>query len=177
MNFSFAGRHMEIGTALTSRAKKDCLALAEKYGTEFIDVNIVMKKETYLFHCDMSLKAKSGNVYHATNESDDPTTSFLGALQKADQQMRKKKKMVSRNSHKDCSAEFNEYDNSMKSEEKTQVIIAEILDDLPLMSVSEAANKLNDERKVFIFENISNSSVNVVYIRTDGNIGWIDYKQ
>lgn len=56
------------------------------------------------------------------------------------------------------------------------MIIAEILDDLPLMSVSEATKKITDTRRVFIFENIANNAVNVVYRREDGNFGWLDYK-
>ena len=56
------------------------------------------------------------------------------------------------------------------------MIVAERLDYLPIMSVSEATKKLCSSRPVFIFENISNKAVNVVYIREDGNFGWIDYK-
>ena len=177
MKFSFTGRHMDIGNALTSRAEEACITLAEKYGDKFIDVNIVMKKETYLFHCDISAKTKNGNSYHAANECDDPTASFLGAMQKLDQQMRKKKKTCCRNSCKSMPVEFNEYDNSLlKKTEDAPMIIAEILDDLPLLSVSDATQKLEDSKGVFVFENISNNAVNVVYKRNDGNIGWIDYK-
>lgn len=176
MKFSFTGRHMEIGKALTSRAEEACVTLAEKYGDEFIDVSIVMKTEAYLFQCDISAKTKNGSTYHATNESDDPTASFLGTIQKLDQQMRKKKKMSCRSSCKSQPAEFNEYDNSLAGEKDAPMIIAEILEDLPLLSVSDASRKLDKNKVVFIFENISNNAVNVVYKRCDGNIGWIDYK-
>lgn len=169
---------MEVGNSLTARAEESCVALAEKYGDEFIDVSIVMKKETYLFHSDISAKTKNGNSYHATNECDDPTASFLGVLQKIDQQMRKKKKTTCRCSCRDLPVEFNEYDNSVakKDEEHAPMIIAEILEDLPMLSVSDASKNLDDKKSVFVFENISNNSVNVVYKRPDGNIGWIDYK-
>ena len=56
------------------------------------------------------------------------------------------------------------------------MIIAEILDDLPLIRVSEAKKKITETRSVFIFENIANKTVNVVYKREDGNFSWLDYK-
>ena len=91
MKFSFSGRHMEVGESLSNRAKEACEALAAKYDVEFIDVNIVMKKDNYLFHTDISVKTGSGNSYMLSNESDDPIVSFEGVMPKLDAQMRKKK--------------------------------------------------------------------------------------
>jgi ribosomal subunit interface protein len=164
---------MEVGEALTSRAKEACEALATKYGTEFIEVNAVMKKDAYIFRCDISVKTSEGNSYHAGDGTDDPHISFDLTLQKIEQQMKKKKKME-RTFHKDR-IEINIFGNSFEEEENAPAIIAEIIDDLPILSVSDAAKHLNEKTKVFVFENISNKAVNVVYIRNDGNIGWIDY--
>jgi ribosomal subunit interface protein len=174
MNFSFAGRHMDIGEALTNRAKEASALLADKYGTEFIDVGIVMKKDNHLFHCSISVKSNI-NLYHATNESNDPNVSFDGALHKIDLQLRKKKKPC----RETCRANrvtITSFDNALPAEENAPMIIAEILDNLPFLSVSEAANQLRIRNaRVFIFKNTLNESVNVVYRRDDGNIGWIDY--
>jgi ribosomal subunit interface protein len=175
MKFSFSGRHMEIGESLTHRAEEMCATLAEKYGAEFIDVNIVMKKEKHLFYCDVAAKTDTGNSYHASNEADDPMASFLGVLHKIDLQMRKRKKAC-RQSYRESSVEFNSYDNSLEKEEHAPIIVAEILDDLPLLSVSDATKRLNGTKGIFVFENITNNAVNVVYKRDDGNFGWIDYK-
>ncbi|MDR3151750.1 MAG: ribosome-associated translation inhibitor RaiA [Holosporaceae bacterium] len=174
MKFSFSGRHVEIGDAFADKAKDACTALANKYGTEFIDLSIVIKKENYLFVCDITAKTKNGESHHASNSANDPAISFDGALQKVDQQMGRKKKTC-RNSCKDQAVEKISYDNSF-NERESAAIIAEILDDLPLLSVSDAADLLSNTKRVLVFENISNKTVNVVYWREDGNIGWIDYK-
>lgn len=173
MNFSFSGRHMEIGESLTQKAKSVCEKLEKKYRVEFLDANIVMKKESYLFTTDVTIKTNTGNSYFVVNSAEDPIVSFEVAVQKLEQQFQKKKKPGK------CSrkVEINNFDNPVsESEEGAPMIIAEIFDDLPLMSVSEAAKHLNENQHVFIFENISNSAVNVVYWRNDGNIGWLDYK-
>ena len=175
MNLSFSGRHMEIGESLTQKAKSSCERLAAKYRVEFLDANIVMKKDAYLFVTDITVKTNTGNSYFVTDNAEDPTVSFEITLQKLEQQFQKKRKNVKNNKK----VEYNSFDNTIsaaESEDSAPMIIAEILDDLPLMSVSEAANRLNENRHVFIFENISNSAVNVVYWRNDGNIGWLDYK-
>lgn len=174
MNFSFSGRHMDVGESLTNKAREDCENLARKYGTEFIDANIVMKKDGYLFYTDISVKTATGNSYHASEQADAPHASFEVTLQKINLQMQKKKKM---SRDKTRIVDVMEYDNSYEENAGDHpVIIAEILDGLPIMSVNEASQQLNDKRKVFVFSNVSNDSVNVVYMREDGNIGWIDYK-
>jgi ribosome-associated translation inhibitor RaiA len=166
---------MEIGDALTGRAKEACISLAGKYGIEFIDVSIVIKKDGYLFCCDISIKAHGGDSYYASNDASDPHVSFDQTLHKIDQQMQKKKRSERNSCKKHLQPEINNFDSSL---EKTAapVIIAEIIEDLPLLSVSDAVKRLNDETKVFIFENISNNAINVVYARHDGNIGWIDHR-
>lgn len=171
MKFSFSGRHMEIGEALTNKANEACLALAAKYSIEFLDVSVVMTKDSYLYETDISIKTNTGNSYHASISEDAPILSFEKALQKIDLQIQKKKKV-----QKGVTSIKESPSISNVSEGDGPIIIAEILDDLPLLSVSEASQKLSDERIVFIFENISNNAVNVVYKRPDGNIGWLDYQ-
>ncbi|MDR3156109.1 MAG: HPF/RaiA family ribosome-associated protein [Holosporaceae bacterium] len=182
MKFSFSGRHMEIGEALTNKARQDCIELAQKYAKDFIEVNIVMKKDNHIFITNMDVKTKSKDAYHASNNSDDPRISFDGVLQKIEQQIAKKKccNCFGR-SRKIEMVEFdNSLNDSLKKEkeeaESNPLIIAEILDDLPLLSVSDAASRLSGKTRVLVFENVSNESVNVVYMRDDNNIGWIDYK-
>lgn len=178
MKFSFTGRHMDIGETLTQRAHDASIALADKYGTEFLDMNIVMKKDGYRFLCDISCKTKTGNSYHMSNEAEDPIVCFESTMQKIEHQMQKKKKCSRCCSCKDGFLEMNEIDNSFADEEAdAPMIIAEILHELPALSVSEAASQLNDKAKVIVFENVVNDSINVVYKRDDGNIGWIDYKK
>ena len=177
MNFSFSGRHMEIGESLTNKAKELLQSLETKYRLEFLDANIVMNKDGYQFITDISVKTNTGNSYMITEKAEDPKVSFDIAIQKLAQQMQKKKKArccaCGKDKDFEVMASVSDHD---EGECEGGLIIAEVLDDLPLMSVSEAAEHLNEKRKVFIFENIVNSAVNVVYKRCDGNIGWIDYK-
>lgn len=176
MNFSFSGRHMDVGESLTQKTKEAFERLETKYRMEFLDVNIVMNKENRMFITDITAKTSTGDSYYVTNSADDPKVSVDLTLEKMEQQFHRKKKAC-----KGCNkkVEYNSFENPVSESDSGRdapMIIAEVLDDLPLMSVSEASDRLSGDRKVFVFENISNSAVNVVYLRNDGNVGWIDYK-
>ena len=175
MNFSFSGRHMEVGESLTQNTKGALEKLADKYRLEFLDINVVISKEKYLFVTDIMVKTGCGNSYYVTNSAEDPKVSVEVTLQRLEQQLQRKKKGCKCGCKK---VEYNSFDHPVSEDdsEDAPMIIAEVLEDLPLLSVSEASERLNEDRKVFVFENISNSAVNVVYLRNDGNIGWIDYK-
>jgi hypothetical protein len=55
------------------------------------------------------------------------------------------------------------------------VIVAETTTEIPSLSVSEAVMRMDlGAQPAFIFRNRKNGAVNVVYRRTDGNIGWVD---
>ena len=54
-------------------------------------------------------------------------------------------------------------------------VIAEMSTELPSLTVGEAAMRMDlAEAPVLLFRNRSHGELNLVYRRTDGNIGWID---
>jgi hypothetical protein len=56
-------------------------------------------------------------------------------------------------------------------------VIAEMSTELPSLTVGEAAMRMDlAEAPVLLFRNRSHGELNLVYRRTDGNIGWIDPK-
>ena len=179
MKFSFTGRHMEIGDTLKTSATQACTGLAKKFGLEFLETNIVIKKDNYRFCTDISIKTASGDSYFATNEVNDPKISFETTLHKIELQIQKKKKQhTCKCSCKNMQDNINmQYESDVTEEETGPMIIAEIVDDLPIISVSEATEQLDETNSIFVFKNVSDNAVNVVYLRKDKNFGWIDYKK
>ena len=60
-------------------------------------------------------------------------------------------------------------------EDYNPVIIAESLTSIQEQSVAEAVMKLDmTDNPVVVFTNAGNGKTNVVFRRSDGNIGWID---
>ena len=77
---------------MTNKANEAFKLLEDKYHLEFLDVNVVMNKEKYLFITDITVNTNSGNSYFVSNEAEDPTVSFEITLEKLEQQMQRKKK-------------------------------------------------------------------------------------
>jgi hypothetical protein len=57
----------------------------------------------------------------------------------------------------------------------SHVIIAEMVAKIPALTVGEAVMQLElSGQKFLVFRNLGHGGVNVVYVRDDANIGWID---
>ena len=175
MSFSFSGRHMEIGAALTYHAAEACDKLAQKYNDTFTDICIVMTKDSFQFITDLSVKMENGWSFHAKSDSKEPYASFDAALQKISTQIKKSKDKVHRTKIRDDS---NVVECSVEEiHDDGPIIISEYIHEMPIISVAEAVSLLTTNGKdVLLFKNKLTKLVNAVYLRKDGNIGWLDYK-
>ena len=55
------------------------------------------------------------------------------------------------------------------------VIVAEMATSIERLTVSEAVMRMDlSGQPALLFHNNSNGAINLVYVRSDGNIGWID---
>ena len=62
-----------------------------------------------------------------------------------------------------------------QDEGKDPTIVAEILTNIIKMSVSDAVMHMElSGRNALMFRNASNNRLSMVYLRRDGNIGWIE---
>ena len=173
MSFSFSGRHMSVGSALTHHAAEACESLAAKYNDELIDVNIVMTKDAALFVTDLSVKFGHGESFYAKAEEREPYASFDAALRKITTQVKKFKSICDSNRNEKIEIKEDEE----PSDESEFSIISELVVELPVISVAEAANRLvKEDKEVVMFRNKMTNAVNSVYKRRDGNVVWIDCK-
>ena len=57
-------------------------------------------------------------------------------------------------------------------------VVAEQVTEISLLSVGEAVMRMDlADQPVLMFRNSTTGELNVVYRRSDGNIGWIDHSQ
>ena len=62
-----------------------------------------------------------------------------------------------------------------ENEKQWPVIIAEMATEIPTLTVEEAVMRLDlGELPALMFSNSAHRGLNMVYRRSDGNIGWID---
>ena len=188
MEINISGRKMSVGDALTEHANDKLGDIAEKYFTRSIDSSATFAKEGHLYRVDVSLHANQGIQLHSHAESDDPYAAFDTAAEKVEKQLRRYKRRL-KNHHatpsRDAVVEMvrdtvlapenEEAGPEAEGEVAEQhLIIAETKKEIPCVSVGDAAMLMDlANTNAFVFRNSKSNNMEVVYKRSDGNIGWI----
>lgn len=184
MNITITGKHLDVGSSFQSYIKENLTKTIEKYFSSPIDAHVVIGYETDTFvRTDISVHPGRGISIRIHGIADKPYPSFDQALEKLGKKFKKYRHRLKAHHHQagDSSYLAQQYVVEDHSDEESQgenvkpVTIAEMTTPLHHLTVSEAIMHLDlSEAPVIVFYNKSNSMINVVYKRKDGNIGWID---
>lgn len=121
---------------------------------------------------------------HATGQAQEPQASFDAAAERVEKRLRRYKRRL-KDHHANGNASSAEVayrimdsvsdDEEELPEDYAPVIVAESFKVVKTMTVAGAVMALDmTDNPILVFRNAGNCEVNVVYRRTDGNIGWID---
>lgn len=186
MRYQISGKQIDIGEALQTHVKSELGEIIEKYAQRPTDATIIFSKAGYELVCEATIHLSTGLTAQAKGHATEIYAAFESCREKMDKQMRRYKRRL-RNHHSARTAPV-EYDTSAAyilapTEEPEEadtapvehVIIAEMETKIPSLSVGEAVMQLElSGHKFLLFRNVKKGGVNVVYVRDDGNIGWID---
>jgi len=187
MKILISGKHIEIGESLTAHIKARLEEVLHKYLDRMININVVITKEAHNFRTDIhgNTGTSTGVIIKSSNSASDVYTSFDGAADKIETQLRRYKRRLT-NHHKAVHVEENAIpavsarkyvlqDHHEDHQDDVPVIIAEKPTAIEKLSVSEAVMKMDlAELPALMFFNSSTGRINVVYKRADGNISWVD---
>jgi ribosomal subunit interface protein len=183
MSINITGRHVDMSPAITSYATEAVDALMKKYGMEAVGGEVTFSKPLYVFEAEVSLHLKRGVYLRASGEGDTAYLAMDQACHKLETKVRKHKKMLDhhhkmRDQHIEKFSAFDYVLDSQKEQEPSSEhppIIAESTTDIPTLSVTEAAMRLDlGDLHTVIFKNPKHGGLNVLYRRKDGNIAWVD---
>jgi ribosomal subunit interface protein len=190
MKINISGRHMNIGASLTSHIRETLQHATTKYLNRTTDAGVVIDHQGYRFNTHISLNpgTKTALTIQADYESDDPYASFDGAAAKLIKQLRRYKRRLT-DHHLNAldalekhevareyvvSAQTDE-EGSEKETEQAPLVIAEMSSDIKTIPVKDAVMLLDlSGRPVYVFKNAKTNNLNVVFRRSDGNVGWIE---
>ena len=172
---------------MTSFAKTTLKKSISKYVDNFIGSNIQFSKDRKKFKCEIDIHVDSSIFIKAAAISDDAYDCFNIANEKIKKRIRRYHKKLTDHRLKKKSVKYlkaNEYviqdpENSRKNlDVDNPVIIAESEEIIKNLSVSEALMfmNLNDQNAIF-FKNVKTNRLNILFKRSDGNIGWLDPKK
>jgi ribosomal subunit interface protein len=189
MTLRISGKSISVGEALRSRVSERTDEVLRKYFDGNYSGHITLSKDGFGFRTDCSLHLDSGITLEADSNATDAYASADQALVMIEKRLRRyKSRLKDRSARKTYAANAALADIDAPSyvieapaegdEEVTAyspVIIAEATTSLKRLSVSEAVMELDlTGAACIVFRHGSSGRVNIIYRRTDGNVGWVD---
>ena len=188
INIAVSGKQTKLGNALTSHVKSNLIISLEKYFKSVLSANVQFSKSTFNFRCEINIHLESNIFVKSHSLSNDAYGAFNVANEKIKKRIRRYHRKLNdhRSQTKKLTKNFqvNEYiiknpdELKLKDNENTPVIIAESDEIIKTLSVSEALMLMNlNDKNAYFFKNSKNDRINILFMRSDGNIGWLDPKK
>jgi ribosomal subunit interface protein len=187
MRIQVSGKQIDIGDALRGHVEDRLTDSVGKYFDRPVEAVITFSRDRHEFIADSSVHLPTGITVQAKARADEIYASFDGAVERMEKQLRRYKRRL-KDHHR--SREFpieagdaqsyilaaaRDHDEGDEPESLQPVIVAEMETKVPFLSVGEAVMQMElAGAPLLVFRNEAHGGVNVVYLRDDGNIGWID---
>lgn len=190
MQLSVKGQHVDVGDSLRAHVEEKLGNIKQKFFNRTTDVQVTFAREGHhLFTSHIIFHVGHGVKVQATAGHTDPYAAFDEAADRVAKQLRRYKNRL-RDHHerleKTPDASFikaRDYVLHTATDDAAEepasgsepVIVAEQTTDIPALSVSEAVMRMDlADQGYMLFKNPKTDTLNIVYRRPDGNIGWID---
>jgi len=186
MRYQISGKQIDIGEALQTHVKTELGESVAKYAERPTDAMVIFSKSGHEYVCEATVHLSTGLTASAKAHNTDIYGSFEDCAEKMEKQLRRYKRRL-KDHHKDRAepvdfAGASSYILASTTEAETPepetlqpMIIAEMQTKIATLSVGEAVMQMElAGAPVLVFHKEGQDSLNVVYRREDGNIGWID---
>ncbi|MFQ5971588.1 MAG: ribosome hibernation-promoting factor, HPF/YfiA family [Alphaproteobacteria bacterium] len=186
MQISITGKQFDVGANLRQHVETALFAIVEKYFGSAIEAHVVISREAHFYRAHLTVHVGRGIQVHAQEASDDAYAAFDVAAAHLGKRLRRHKRRL-RDHHKsrngNDAVEVSSYvlagptalDGDDGASNDHPVVIAETTTNIERLSVSEAVMRMDlADLPTMMFRNAGHGGLNVIYRRSDGNIGWID---
>ncbi len=187
MNLTVKGKQLDVGEALRSHVATALDGVLGKYFGNPVEATAILSREAHLYRAQVSVHVGRGILLQGQANADQPYAAVDAALDKLGKRMRRYKRRLrdhhraeiemERARHYVLAPEAEETEDGLAEADGKPVVIAETASGIPTLTVSEAVMRLDlaDEGAI-MFRNRAHGGLNMVYRRTDGNVGWVDPK-
>ena len=192
MELAVHGKQMDVGDSLRGHVKEKLEDLNVKYFNHTTYATVTFSREGHghqQTNVHITIKLGKNIMVIADAQEADPRIAFDAAADKAAKQLRRYKRRL-RDHHertertpeseflkaRDYVIATTHQDNDEEhAPEDAPVVIADMATNIESLSVSEAVMRLDlSGQSALLFCNASHGGFNMVYRRSDGNIGWVD---
>ena len=190
MQLTVTGKQVDVGDALRHHVEAALESMLGKYFRTAIEAHAVFSREAHLIRAAVSLHVGRGMVVNSHAAAVDHYLAFDMAAERLAKQLRRYKRRL-RDYHgkprvggegPEMAPSFvlapideDVEEDAAVVDGAAPVVIAEMKTELPHLTVGEAVMRIDlADVPVLLFRNRSHGELNLVYRRSDGNIGWID---
>lgn len=195
METTVQGKQIDVGDALREHVTGKLEDIDQKYFNHATTATVTFSREGHsnnLFKVHISFNVSKNIAVVAEATEKDPYVAFDSASEKAAKRLRRYKRRLRDHyvrTEKTPESELlkaraytlaQEAQEAVEQDNETELhadptIIAEIQTHIEKMSVSEAVMRMElADQNAIMFRNATNDKINMVYLRKDGNIGWIE---
>jgi len=189
MHITVTGKQIDVGDALRGHTQAALEDIAEKYFGNALEAHVVFSREAHLIQCDLQVHVGRGILVRSEADANEAYAAFDIAAERIDKRLRRYKRRL-----RDHHAQERERERAETlgrtyvlqpgedeaaapagDDQQPPMVIAEMETPIPALSVSEAVMRLDlADLPALMFTNSARGTLNVIYRRRDGNIGWID---
>ncbi|GAC1335196.1 MAG: ribosome-associated translation inhibitor RaiA [Beijerinckiaceae bacterium] len=185
MPLRISGKNLDIGEALRQHVNERLESATSKYFDGSVNGHVVITPEGSGYHSDCTLHLASGVTLQVDGRAREPYASFDQAADRIEKRLRRYKRRLKDHHYGNGNATAAAGDavanyvlappGEAEAESFNPSVIVETTSQLPRMAVATAVLELDmSDAPVLVFRHISSARINIVYRRSDGNIGWID---
>jgi ribosomal subunit interface protein len=190
MQITVSGKQVDLSDALRVRVSDHLDVIASKYFDHAMEAHVTFSRARSFFTCDINLHAGRGLRLRGEGEAADANTAFDDAAEHIAKRLRRYRRRVNEHARDSANRERPEaarqyilrqeddgasHGNGATATVAHATVIAEQVTEISLLTVSEAVMRMDlADQPVLMFRNSTTGELNVVYRRSDGNIGWID---
>lgn len=185
MQLSIQGKQVDIGDALRTHIGATLPAAIDKYFDNSTDAAVTITKEGSHFIVDVQVHVSKRVLVHGSGRGGDAYGAVDEAVEHASKRLRRYKRRLKDHKHKLSTVEAlpalqyvlqAEPEAVEGHEEKDEpIIVAEMPTEVETMTVGDATMRMDlANLSAFLFRNSKSGRINMVYVRSDGNFGWVD---
>jgi ribosomal subunit interface protein len=190
MQITVSGKQLDLSDALCVRVSAHLESIATKYFGHAQEADVTFSRARSFFICDINLHAGRGLRLRGEGEAMDANTAFDDAAEHIAKRLRRYRRRVNEHARDLANRERPEAArqfvveradgdaggaNDARADGMLAKVVAEQAAEINLLSVDEAVMQMDlADQPLLMFRNRTNGVLNVVYRRSDGNVGWID---
>jgi ribosomal subunit interface protein len=189
MQITVSGKQVDLSDALRTRVSDHLDVIATKYFDHALEAQVTFSRARSFFTCDISVHAGRGLTLRGEGEAADANTAFDDAAEHIAKRLRRYRRRVNEHAREIANRERPEAARQYTLQQEDSAtatnggaetvayatVIAEQITEISVLSVGEAVMRMDlADQPVLMFRNSTTAELNVVYRRSDGNIGWID---